>query len=488
MRAAALMFLLPWLGVPAAAAAATVTVTRLDDAGGAACPSAADCTLRAAIAAAQANDRIEFSAALPYPATVQLVGSELSVNKTLVIAGPGAARLAIRAATNARVLSLTSGVLELEGLTLSHGALIASNANHAVNGSGTAGQNGPSAEGGCVRAGTGTQLVLDRVAVHSCTARGGNGGNGGSGAPAFSMAGSGGSGGGGGAAQGGAIYSSGQLTLLQSSVANSLARGGDGGSGGNGGNAQASGAGSGGNGGSGGVARGGAIYVTGPGALLLRNSTLVDNLATGGDGGDGGDGGTGGGGSGGNGGSGGAARGGQLHLASGVALSDLEFASLGASASGGGAAGAPGQGATADGTAGMPGAVDGELLFTLPSPRIRSSVLVGGFAQEDCEGLVTASGNNLDSDDTCSGFTGNANHAAHFFAGQSEGGRAVLRPRPGSPAIDAAGDCLDLAGMAVTVDQSGLARPRDGNEDSVLACDLGALEYTPAIFANGFEG
>jgi hypothetical protein len=487
MRRASLLWALPLVFAADGAHAAIVLVTNLGDAAGV-CPGASTCTLRAAIAAAQANDTIEFSSALAFPATLQLSASELTVNKNLVITGPGADSLAIRAAGGARVLALTSGVLELEALTLSHGSLIAANANHQVNGSGANGQSGPTAEGGCLRAGTGTQLVLDRVAVHSCTARGGNGGNGGSGANAFSMAGAGGSGGGGGAAQGGAIYSSGQLTLLQSSVAGSLARGGDGGEGGNGGNAQASGAGNGGGGGNGGVARGGAIYVTTPGALLLRNSTLVDNLATGGNGGDGGNGGTGGGGSGGNGGSGGAARGGQLHLASGVALADLEFASLGASASGGGAAGAPGQGMTADGTAGMAGVLDGELLFTLPSPRIRSSILVGGFAQEDCEGLVTASGNNLDSDDTCSGFSGNANHAAHFFAGQSEGGRAVLRPRPGSPAIDAAGDCLDLAGMAVTADQSGLARPRDGNEDTVFACDLGALEYTPTIFANGFEG
>ena len=45
--------------------------------------------------------------------------------------------------------------------------------------------------------------------------------------------------------------------------------------------------------------------------------------------------------------------------------------------------------------------------------------------------------------------------------------------RPGSPAIDAGvGDCVSL-------DQRGVARPKDGNGDGVALCDLGAYEFIP---------
>ena len=469
------------------ASGATVVVTNLGDAAGV-CPSASTCTLRAAIAAAQPNDQIEFSPDLVLPAILTLAGSELSVAKTLTIVGPGADRLTVRAASANRVLALTAGILTIEALTLDRGRALGS---HGTNGpTGASGMSGMDADGGCIHAGVGTQLVLDRVALRDCRAIAGNGGHGGTGMNAFT-AGDGGNGGSGGSARGGGIFSRGQVQLIASSISESTAVAGDGGNGGNGG------AGSGlegdaGDGSAGGTARGGAIALIGTASLVLRNSTLTDNLASGGDGGDGGQGGNGsasGQGAGGNGAAGGAARGGQVFLDSSVASADFEFATLGPSASSGGLAGPRGTG-DPDGLAGTAGSTDGELLFTtLASPQARSSAFIGDFNAEDCEGTVTASGANLDSDNTCSGFTLNANYAANFVGPGTvyESGRAVVLPRAGSSSIDAATDCLDLAAAAVTTDQSARTRPLDGDGDTIALCDVGAIEFSFTIFRDGFE-
>jgi hypothetical protein len=47
---------------------------------------------------------------------------------------------------------------------------------------------------------------------------------------------------------------------------------------------------------------------------------------------------------------------------------------------------------------------------------------------------------------------------------------------PGSPAIDAGGDCTDTSGAPLTTDQRGRPRPVDGNGDGIRACDIGAVE------------
>jgi len=61
--------------------------------------------------------------------------------------------------------------------------------------------------------------------------------------------------------------------------------------------------------------------------------------------------------------------------------------------------------------------------------------------------------------------------------------------QPGSPAIDAGNPagCLDENDMLLTVDQRGLARPLDGDVDAVIVCDMGAFEFDPLIFTDGFE-
>ncbi len=485
-----------WLCLLAFAAtdvrSATVVVTNLGDAAGT-CPSSASCTLRAAIAAALPDDRIEFDGALPFPADLSLSGTELAINKNLTIAGPGADRLSVRAAPNRRVLAVTAGSVIIERLELAGGRQFGINGPSGSPGSGTGGVSGGVAEGGCVRTSAGTSLVLDRASIRDCIAQGGSAGSGGSGASG-NPPGNGGPGGAGGLARGGAIAVDGQLTLVSASISGALSVGGPGGAGGTGGAGSifASREGTGGNGGAGGAAQGGAIHVGSGGALLLRNSTLAGNSVGAGNGGNGGAGGDGaaiiGSGAGGNGGIGANAHGGQVHLNTSVALADVEFSSLGPAGmtSGNGGIGGPGD---PNGFSGVSGSRSGENLFASSVPRIRSSLLVGNNAAVDCFGAVTASGANADSDNSCAGFTLQGNFSANFRgpAIDVEGGRAVIVPLPGSLSIDSAVDCTDLAGAAVISDQSGRVRPLDGDGNGSALCDPGAVEFSNALFANGFE-
>jgi len=198
-------------------------------------------------------------------------------------------------------------------------------------GNGSNARNGSTASGGgiCVY---GASLKINRCAIADNTARGGRGGNGGLGAAAFGVAGavgksgqeavggSGGLGGSGGWGIGGGIYSSGPLTITNSSFTFNWAIGGAGGGGGDGfigsggvggdGGVSSSGepgfggngtGGDGGNGGMGGAGTGGGIAHD---SVLVfagsQGNLLTANYAVGGDGGVGGLGGHGIGGKGGN--------------------------------------------------------------------------------------------------------------------------------------------------------------------------------------------
>jgi hypothetical protein len=472
-----------------AATAATVVVTALGDSAGA-CPGPT-CTLRAALAAAAAGDEIVFDPALALPATIMLLNDELTVAADLTVTGPGADRLTVQAAAGRRVARITAGVVEVSGLTLAGGRLVIASGLSGPPGSGQHGQPGGAAEGGCLRIDAGAHLSLRDSAVQDCQALAGNGGNGGRGVANTNLGNSGGAGGNGafgGVAAGGAIAVFGELQLIGSSVADALARGGRGGDGGDGGNGN-TGGGNGGFGGPGGAARGGAVFVAGSGALLLRNSTLTGNALEAGRGGDGGDGGDAlVDGNGGNGAVGGLAEGGALFVSSGASVAaEVEFATLGPSAVAAGPGGFGGTG-NANGGHGLGGEARGEALASATAAtRLRHSVATGTGTASDCHGDYLASGSNFGGDGGCAGFTHSGAHGANFVAG-SGGGRQLLRPRPGSLAIDAAGDCNDLAGAAVAGDQLGQPRPIDGDGNGSPLCDLGAIEYTPRIFRDGFEG
>ena len=77
---------------------------------------------------------------------------------------------------------------------------------------------------------------------------------------------------------------------------------------------------------------------------------------------------------------------------------------------------------------------------------------------------------NIDTDDSCPGFTLKEDPLLDVLA--NYGGPTdthALKP-PDSPAIDAAADCTDVSGGALTADQRGDPRPAG------FACDLGAYE------------
>jgi hypothetical protein len=96
--------------------AATITVTNTTDSG----PG----SLRAAIAAAAANDTIMF--AVNFPATITLTAGELLVNKSLTISGPGPTNLTITANSASRVFHIdTSTTVNISGLTIADGLVSA---------------------------------------------------------------------------------------------------------------------------------------------------------------------------------------------------------------------------------------------------------------------------------------------------------------------------------------------------------------------------
>lgn len=91
----------------------------------------------------------------------------------------------------------------------------------------------------------------------------------------------------------------------------------------------------------------------------------------------------------------------------------------------------------------------------------------------DCSGSIVSLGYNLVSDTTCAfAATGDSIVAdAHLFALTTAGGSIETHlPKQGSPAIDSG-----MPGCAPT-DERGLPRDTDGNNDSVPACDRGAVE------------
>jgi len=99
-------------------------------------------------------------------------------------------------------------------------------------------------------------------------------------------------------------------------------------------------------------------------------------------------------------------------------------------------------------------------------------------APSNCDSGPTSLGYNLASGGDCRfGATGDLQNTDPKLAAlQANGGptdtNALL---PGSPAIDAGGDC------AASSDQRGIARPQGA------ACDIGAFELPDRVFENGFE-
>lgn len=176
-----------------APAAQTITVTTTAD--NVATPPTG--SLRKAIADAVDGDTIEFQAGLT--GTIGLAGSELLLDKSLTIVGPGAAALAISGNQQSRVFRIPAGkTVAISGLTIRDGK--AADGADADTGAGGTGEAGPGESGG----GVFNEGVLTITACQLTNNAAGVGGA----QSGFELnSGEGGS--------GGAVFSSGTLTLIE---------------------------------------------------------------------------------------------------------------------------------------------------------------------------------------------------------------------------------------------------------------------------------
>jgi hypothetical protein len=510
--------------------AATITVTTTDDV---VIAGEGRCSLRQAIATV--NTAATTGACAPvgtgsptivlgaetYPLTIVPTGIDDNMSGDLnvtapdvTITGAGGATTIDARTLGDRAVDIAAGAhVTISGLTIAGGHARDGQLGSAGVGSGTpqnGGMGGQGGDGGGIRnAGT---LTLDHATITGNHA--GNGGTGGSGATVIMLgdtATGGGAGGAGG--QGGGIYSTGTLTITDSTISsNHAGDGGPGGSGGSnnmpgiagaagvggvghedgggiaigGGTATISGStidgntsGSGGPGGSGGA---GSSFATAGGVggsaswggglsavtatVTITNSTIADNQS-----GDGGDGGIGGFGTGGNGGHGGdAGRGGAIRSANAtVTLTNVTLA--------GNALGSPGAGGlasftvgNANGTSGAAGVGGG--LYVEGTPLVVANSIVASNTGGNCAAgsPITDGGHNLSFDDSScpAGFV--SGDPKLGVLGANGGPAPTLALGTGSAAIDQ----LPSTGAGCPqTDERGVARPNGP------ACDIGAYEFAP---------
>ncbi|BCM92995.1 hypothetical protein IAD21_04880 [Abditibacteriota bacterium] len=241
-------------------------------------------SLRQAVSAANTladPDTIVFASGLR--GTLNLVNGEIAISQRVTIIGPGSSVLTINAGDKSRIFNITSGAVALSGLALKRGRVTGSTGENASQNAGSGG----AAQGGAIyNAGT---LSLQDVTLSNNRAVGGNGGVGNRfvidlNTGIFPA----GQGGDGGSAEGGAIYNAGVLDLTKTSFLANNATGGNGGTGGDGINqpptlkVNSKPA----FGGHGGYALGGALCNRG--TLHLLATTFSSNSVTGGTGGMGG--------------------------------------------------------------------------------------------------------------------------------------------------------------------------------------------------------
>jgi hypothetical protein len=363
------------------------------------------------------------------------------------------------------------GTLNITGSRIDTSAANGGNGGNVDQNGQTNGGFGGLAQGGGAWVGGGTVSITDTT-FESTTANGGISGTGGNGSePA-------------GGADGGGLYSLGNVTVSNSTF--HLA----GASGGNGGNAFGSTCLGAHNAGDGGGARGGAIFADG-GTMTINTATFANNFATGGNGGDGGQ--TNGGLNCGMHGAGGFAYGGAI-TNNNAATVNIKHATISLNNAQAGNTGVNQGGANkpprlvAEGAGG--GIRVGPANVTLENTIIAGNTAANGTGDTtgaptpgpNVDGVITSSGHNLLGIATdATGFTGPGDQtgANPMLAALADNGgpTQTMALSPGSPAIDAgvaAGATFDQRGLPRTVDDPAAnAATSDGT-------DIGAFEVQPS--------
>jgi hypothetical protein len=363
------------------------------------------------------------------------------------------------------------GTLNINGSRIDNSAANGGNGGNQDQNGQTNGGFGGVAQGGGVWVGGGT-ATINNTTFESTEANGGNSGTGGNGANP------------GGGADGGGLFSLGNVTVTNSTFHLAGATGGDGG------DAFGSTCLGGHMAGDGGGARGGAIFADG-GSLIINTATFANNFATGGNGGDGGQ--TNGGLNCGNHGAGGLAYGGAITNNNAATLNikhgtiSLNNAQAGNTGVNQGGANKPPR-LVAEGTGG--GIRVGPASVTLENTIIAVNTAANGAGDTtgapipgpNVDGAVTSNGHNLLGTATeATGFTGTGDltGADPMLAALADNGgpTQTMALSPGSPAIDAgvaAGATFDQRGKPRTFDDPGVA-----NAATSDGTDIGAFELQP---------
>ncbi len=418
--------------------------------------------------------------------TLQL--GQLTINRSLNIAGPGAKRLAVSGNHSSRVFNILYSppgtTVSISDLTITNGRVTGVTGSPGAIGGGTGGYGGAALGGGIYN---GATLTLSNCWVVGNTAQGGMGGVGG----ADDATHRGGTGGDGGLGYGGGIYNGSKLILINCTVSGNSAVGGTGGSGFD---AFDNFFLTGGTGGLGGLGMGSGVF-DGV-AFSMVNCTLSGNSARGGTGGRGGNGFPDD--PGGSGGRGQLGQGGGLFSDS-ISPSFMANCSLSFNSSSGGAGGPGGTGRPGTSPAGLPGTAEGGGLYlrnnTTYFPIIRNSLIAGNssLASPDLSGDLGSMGYNL------IGIVDGVTAAFFISPGDLVGTSATpilpllgplqfnggpvptMQLLPGSPAIDKGKSPIstDARGRFRPYDFPALVNASGGDGSDIGAFEVGAYEVYP---------
>ncbi len=405
---------------------------------------ASDCTLREAIARANALRAAVISFAPGLVGTISLNRAlgPLGLNSSVTIHGPGARALAVSGDGYIRVFTVAAGNVAMYGLTIRDGAQIFGNV-------------GDSSEGGGIHNSQGARLELTDCALIHHVALGQIGPSGG---------------GAGGFARGAGIFNRGELAITRCTFTGCVAGGGAGTD-----NGAVVGF-----GGAGGAAEGAALYNAESGVVAIVDSTIAGNSASGGIGGSARFGGRGGNGT-----------GAAVHnLGSLVVNNSTMSKNYGGGGGGGGGIGPGNAGVSGLGNGGVFNAGSATFFSVLCA----GNQAAGYSAAIDVSGPFVSQGFNLlGSADGSTGFTaadqfGTAAAPIDALLGplQNNGGDTdTLLPSPASPAIDrghASASGVDQRGLVRPLDAPGIANAPDGD-----GSEVGSVEVETAQPGNHFE-